>query len=284
MKAPLLLVVVFLLVALTLFLFANNQDDATQSSQQDSEANVVEDQPDDDEEPLTSLPNLQDELDVVLGSVRGTHSVLVEDPATGDVLASHRRDEPYFTASIYKLYVAYMGLQDIQAGVYDADELYNQGRTRQECIVAMLRDSDSPCPEQMWEEQGRDTGNQRLSELGLTNTDLLAITTTVRDANTILKRLYLESDLTSDNTTLMRDALRDFPERDFRQGLPSAFAEDDGVVVYNKPGLYDEGWLDAAIVTLPSGREVIVSIYSDAAYYQEVRAITQAIFAPLLDS
>lgn len=229
-----------------------------------------------------SLPNVQDELDDVLGTVRGSHSVLLQDADTGEELASSQPEETFFTASIYKLYVAYLALEDIQSGLYDANEPYNQGRTRMECVVVMLRDSDSPCPEQMWQEQGRDVGTERLRELGLTGTDLVAITTTARDANALLSRLYNQSDLNDQYTTVILDSLKDFPEREFRQGLPSAFDGTRDVVIYDKPGIYDEGWMDAAIITLPDGKSVILSIFSDSAYYQEVRTIADAVVAPLL--
>lgn len=279
MKLPLLLVALFLFGAFVVFIFADDQDDIEESDQQRTE--IIEENQQQPEEPLVSLPSVQSELDDVLLSVRGTHSVLVEDPETGDVLASHRPNEIYFTASIYKLYVAYMGLQDVQAGIHEPDELYNQGRTRLECIEAMLKDSDSPCPEKMWVEQGRDVGNVRLAELGLTNTDLLGMETTPHDANVILNRLYQGLDLDDEYKQFMLDALRDFPEREFREGLPSAF-DDEQVVIYDKPGLYDEGWLDAAIIELPSGRAVAVSIYSDSASSKEVRTIAGAIIAPLI--
>lgn len=281
MRVPLLLVALLLLVAFGFYLVADTAVD-DEAPQQETQA--VEEEAAEDEGPIEPLPGVQAELDEVLASVRGVHSVLIEDPLAGVELASHRPDETYFTASIYKLYVAYMGLQDIQAGLYEPDEPYNQGRSRMECIEVMLRDSDSPCPEQMWEEQGRVTGNERLAGVGLTNTDLLDISTTVRDANVILKRLYSEEDLDEERTAVMRENLRDFPEREFRQGLPSAFDGVDDIVVYNKPGLYDEGWLDAAIIELPSGRSVVVSIFSDSAYYQEVRTIADAVISPLIEA
>lgn len=276
-----LFVVILLLAAFVFYLVADTAEDNEVQQQQTQavDEEVVEEE---EEAPMEPLPSVQAELDDVLATVRGAHSVLIEDPLTGDELASHRSDETFFTASIYKLYVAYMGLQDIQAGLHDPDEFYNQGRSRIECIEVMLRDSDSPCPEQMWEEQGRATGNERLAELGLANTDLLAISTTVRDANVLLQRLYAEEDLDAARTAVMRENLRDFPEREFRQGLPTAFDGVDDVVVYNKPGLYDKGWLDAAIIELPSGRSVIISIFSDNAYYQEVRTIADAVISPLI--
>lgn len=135
----------------------------------------------------------------------------------------------------------------------------------------------------MWEEQGREVGNRRLADMGLTNTDLLGITTTVRDANTLLKRLINGDDLDDDNTFLMRSYLRDYPDREFRQGMPSAFNGVENVTIYSKPGLYDEGWLDAAIITLPDNREIVLSIFSDGASYPEVRTIAEAITAPLLN-
>ncbi len=280
MVGPIALVVVFLLGAFLFFVWANQRE----ADQDDSSSIQQVDEVDAESQeavPVLALPSVQAELDEVLAIVRGSHSVVVEDLETGDELASHRPDEAYFTASIYKLYVAYMGLLDIQDGIHDPDELYNQGRTRLECIEVMLKDSDSPCPEQMWVEQGRDVGNVRLAELGLTNTDLLGMETTPHDANVILNRLYQGLDLDEEYRQFMLDALRDFPEREFREGLPSAF-DDEQVIVYDKPGLYDEGWLDAAIIELPSGRAVAVSIYSDSASYQEVRTIAGAIIAPLI--
>ncbi len=283
---PLTLVGLFLLGGAAYYFFMQQReaDSTTNSVSQEQTNESNDDSQNDQGETLGELPSVQSELDAVLANLRGQHSVMLEDPETGKVLASHREDAEYFTASIYKLYVAYLGLIDIQSGIHDPDEPYNQGRTRLECIVVMLRDSDSPCPEQMWEEQGRDTGNNRLRDMGLTDTDLLAITTTTQDANTILKRLYNQSDLTADNTELFRDALSDYPEREFRQGLPSAFSASANVAVYNKPGLYDEGWLDAAIIELPNGRSVIVSIFSDSAYYQEVRTIADAVISPLIEA
>ena len=281
MAVPILLVLLLLSGAFLVYVVSSDErDDTDESAGTVQQATPEEQQP---EEPVPELPSVQAELDQVLTSVRGTHSVLVEDLETGAVLASHRPDETYFTASIYKLYVAYLGLIDIQEGVHNPDEPYNQGRTRIECIEVMLRDSDSPCPEQMWEEQGRDIGNQRLQDLGLTNTDLLAITTTTQDANTILKRLYEQTDLTEEHTELFRNSLRDYPEREFREGLPAAFSEATDITVYNKPGLYDEGWLDVAIIMVPNGREVAVSIFSDSAYHQEVRTIADAIITPLTE-
>lgn len=282
MVVPLLIVLALLVVAFVAQLFFAPDDAANESTEGAREEQIAQDEPSDDE--ISSLSSVQAELDTVLESVRGSHSVVVQDAATGEILASHQPNEVFFASSIYKLYVAYLALEDFQAGLYEPDEPYNQGRSRMECVVVMLRDSDSPCPEQMWEEQGRDVGNERLDELGLGSTDLLAVTTTATDANALLLRLHDQQDLNDEYTQVMRDSLRDFPERDFRQGLPSAFDEYDEVVVYAKPGIYDEGWLDAAIIELPSGRSVIVSIFSDNAYYQEVRTIADAIISPLIEA
>lgn len=282
MLGPIILVGVFLLGAFLFYVWSNQRETSTNDMSSAERTENTDNDIGTDEVSMPVLPSVQAELDEILHTVRGTHSVLVEDLETGETLASYRENETYFTASIYKLYVAYMGLLDIQDGKHNPDEPYNQGRTRQECIEVMLRDSDSPCPEQMWVEQGREAGNARLAELGLKDTDLLAITTTPRDANIILSRLYQGLDLNEEHRQIMLDALIDFPERDFRQGLPSALNAVDDIVVYDKPGLYDEGWLDSAIIELPSGRSIAVSIFSDSAYYQEVRAIADAIIAPLI--
>lgn len=278
LKWPLLFVVLFLLGGLVYFLVMGQADSETADQPSAGVSETSEPASEEPEPQISTLPSMQAELDAVLPTVSGEHAVLLEDPTTGDVLAAHREDASYFTASIYKLYVAYLGLVDIQNDATEPDELYNQGRTRQQCIIEMIRESDSPCAEQMWAEQGKAASTERLaSSFGFEHTSMEALTTTVHDANIIMKRLQQQKDLNDDNTQLLREALGD---QIYREAIPSAVPE---TKVYNKVGFYETGWLDVAIIELPSGREVVLSIFSDAASYPEVRAITEAIVAPLFE-
>jgi beta-lactamase class A len=229
---------------------------------------------------VVPLASVQSELDAWLESAvspTATYSVLLSDPLAEDVLAEHNADETFFAASIYKLYVAYLGLMDIDANLENPNEQYNQGRTREQCITEMIRDSDSPCAEQMWVEQGKQESTTRLNDLfGFTGTSMEAVTTTARDASTIMSRLQREVDLSTESTQLLRQALQD---QIYDQAIPAGAPRAE---VYNKVGFYETGWLDTAIIKLPSGREVILTIYADGAGSRQIASLTQAIITPLL--
>lgn len=227
---------------------------------------------------IAPLPSVQAELDEWLAGASGTHSVQLIDPETQAVLAEHNADEVFFAASIYKLYVAYLGLMDIDDNEVDPEELYNQGRTRKQCIIEMVRDSDSPCAEQMWAEQGKESSTERLTDLfGFSGTSMTAVTTTARDATTLLVRLQQQQDLSAESDRLLRTALR---EQIYREAIPTGAPE---TTVYNKVGFYETGWLDTAIVELPDDREVILTIFSDGAGSRQIASMTEALITPLLD-
>lgn len=283
-RTPLLLLIVFLLAAFVFWYFQTQSGDDPQQSPEQSigaqneEAVSIEPQPDQKEE--QPLPGIQDELDAWLAdaSANVTYSVMVRDPLTDTVLAEHNADETFFSASIYKLYVAYLGLLDIDAGAKDPNEVYNQGRSREQCITEMVRDSDSPCAEQMWNEQGKQASTQKLrQDFGFSGTSMEAVTTTARDAATLLARLQQGRDLSEPSEEQLRTALR---EQIYREAIPAGVPR---ATVYNKVGFYETGWLDAAIVTLPSGREVVVVIFADNAGSAPIASLTEAIMEPLID-
>ncbi|CAN5651944.1 hypothetical protein BH23PAT2_BH23PAT2_01480 [soil metagenome] len=279
MLIPAIVLVVLLAGA---FIYQRNKANPDSRAQdipviQKSDEEVAETEP--SEPDIDSLPSVQQELDAYIAGVAGgvTFGVILEDSLTGEVLASHRANEPYFAASIYKLYVAYLGLIDIEAGLYEPDEPYTQGLTREACISAMIRDSNSPCAEKMWVEQGKEASDDRLKEFGVTNTSMVAITTTAHDANRILYRLQQETDLGSDSSALLRQALKD---QIYKEAIPTGLPS---TTVYNKVGFYETGWHDAAIVTLPSGREVVLTVFNQNAGSRQTAALARTIFEPLLD-
>ncbi len=277
---PFFLLVLFLSLAFGYWLYQQSNDTPIITEQVEQEA-VQEAPAQSEPEPeIVLLNNVQSELDAWLDSATTastTYSVLLKDPLTQSVLAEHSADEPFFAASIYKLYVAYLGLMDIDAGLENPSEQYNQGRTREQCIREMIRASDSPCAEQMWAEQGKAESTARLRDLfGLSGTSMEAITTTARDATTIMSRLQRGDDLSTDSTQLLRQVLEN---QMYRQAIPAGVPD---ATVYNKVGFYETGWLDTAIIELPSGREVILSVYVDGAGSRQIASLTEAIMTPLL--
>ncbi len=232
-------------------------------------------------EPKPNFPfiDLQPTVDSWAARQNGRASVVVYDLANGKTAGSIGPERKYFTASIYKLYVAYVGYQKVADGTYKMDDLYLSGYSRGECLDAMIRDSYSPCGEKMWNELGKENITGKLRDYGLKDTSLVALQTSARDAAIVLQRLYEKKELTSLHTNLFLASLKDQPAQ-YRRGLPSGFSKS---TVYNKVGWNGQiNWHDAAIVTLPNKRSYVITVFMERVGLAQVKALGQAIEAHLI--
>lgn len=225
------------------------------------------------EVPKVELPNLQPMVDEWVSSHSGTYAVKITD-TSGKTLAEVNGDKPFFTASIYKLYVAYAGYQAVDDGTYMLSEPYIAGYTRGKCLDAMIRDSYSPCAETMWAELGKSTLTQKMQAYGLQNTSLTGLQTSANDAAIILANIENSKDLKPESRQAYLDSMKTQDAR-YRRGLPSGFQT---ATVYNKVGWnLDQEWHDTAIVELPNGQKVIVSILTTGVGYQDMAKFGAAI-------
>lgn len=200
--------------------------------------------------------DLQPTVDTWLASQSGDYGIVVYDPSNKAVIASHQPDKPYFTASIYKLYVAYLALMDTQTGAQNPESVVLAGQTLKQCLYKMIHSSDSPCGEKVLNTMGQASVTNRLkTEFNLANTSFPAFTTSAQDITTILGRLQTNQDLNTENTAFLLDAMK---TQIYRTGLPKGMPE---ATIADKIGFDSPKiWHDTAIVTLPNGREYIVSI------------------------
>lgn len=225
------------------------------------------------------LPNLQPVIDDFLANNSGTYGIFITD-IDGNKLASTNPDQTFFTASIYKLYVAYEGYKLVDEGKYQLNDNYLNGKTRGECLDAMIRDSDSACGEKMWAELGKQYLDDRMSEYGLDGTSMINLNTTARDAAVILRKIQTGEGLSAQSHAAYLDSMESQDAR-YRRGLPSGFTKS---TVYNKVGWnLDKEWHDTAIVVLPDGRPVIVSVFTNNAGYPAVAKLGSAIEQKLLE-
>ncbi len=193
-----------------------------------------------------------------LAGQTGKASVVVYDLENDAIIGSANQDEVYFAASIYKLYVAYEGYLAVQRGEYDINEIYLSGQTRGECLDLMIRESDSPCAEKLWNELGKQAVTDTLSTYGITNTSLVGITTTAGDAATMLRRLYQNDEMNPEYKQLFFDSMKD---QIYRDALASSFSD---VVFYDKVGFNGlQEYHDVGILELPNGRHYVVSVLTD---------------------
>jgi beta-lactamase class A len=183
----------------------------------------------------------------------------VYDPANQAVIASNQTDKQYFAASLYKLFVAYVALQDFQSGTQNPDEVLAGGLTRKECVDKMIRESHSPCGEAMMADIGQENLRARVSDMGIKNTIFAGITTTAQDSALILQYILEMRDLNAENTVYLKDAMRVQDQR-FRNGLAKGAPE---ATWETKVGWNEQyNYHDVGIMTLSSGRAYVVAILS----------------------
>ncbi len=236
-------------------LFAN--DPETSVSQMPS---PVTNASDTEEEPAYTPVDLQPVIEQWDAAQPATYSIVVYDLQSESVIGSLLAEREYFAASLYKQYVAYLALLDIQNGTMDPDEMLISGLTRKVCIDMMIRESHSPCGEAMMADIGQSTLNQRVADMGMTGTYFNGIRTTARDSALILQYIAEGRDLNEANTAFLRDAMEkqdDKWRRGLARGAPEATWETK--VGWNE----DINYHDIGIMTLPDGRKFAVAILGE---------------------
>lgn len=227
--------------------------------------------------PKPPLVDLQPTVDAWLASQSADYGIYVYDPDNKKVIASHQADKQYFTASIYKLYVAYLSLENIENGTFQAEEPYLNGKTRMKCINDMIQSSDSPCAEKMLAEIGQMEVTERLKAFGFSGTKFPGFTTTAQDAGLILQRLQAKQDLNQEHTNFLLEAMK---TQIYRKGMPAGMS---GAVVADKVGFNETiNYHDVGIVTLPASRQYIVTIFSqNNGSSKPIASLSAAIYAKL---
>jgi hypothetical protein len=263
-----LLLIALIVVGLLVWFISSRTSDSNVTEVDESivQDSTRENKTDESEQLAFNAIELQAIVDSWVQASGGTSSVVVSD-TDNNILAAHNADKIYFAASIYKLYVAYEGYQQVDSGAVDPEELYINGNTRGECLDLMIRDSDSPCAEKLWNELGKAEITEQLKTYGIENTSMEAITTTAFDASLLLGRVVRGEGLSDKSRTAYLDSMKDQDEL-YRRGLPSGFTVS---TVYNKVGWNElVEWHDSAIVELTDGRKLIVAVMSENVGYTNI--------------
>lgn len=211
----------------------------------------------------TAFIDLQPTVDQWLNYTNRQVGLVIYDLDNDRVAASYQPNTIFYTASIYKLFFAYDGYQQLTNGAIDGDKKFvtttDKGDlTYSECLDYMIRESYNPCADPIRENT---TAERRVSalikRLGLTNTSNYGLDSTASDLTKLLQLYYEHPDLASRYWAQLADSMLDQPATtyDWRQGLPSGFS--DQVLVYDKVGWSygSNGWdvfNDAAIIDFPT--------------------------------
>jgi beta-lactamase class A len=245
-----------LLIGLLTFVVINRGENLNSDSDGSTSASSTKDSEDSAQEPL-GHPDLAAIVERWSVNAPGTHSVVIADER-GEVLADTNGDRPYFMASIYKVYVAYVGYLKVDAGEFSLGEPYWGEWSRGRCLDEMIRTSHSPCAEKMMAEIGRDELARLLEPFGVSNTSWAGFTTTAGDAAAILGRLQRGEDLRSNSRQSMLESMN---KQIYRDALVAGFSP---LEVYDKVGFREQiDYHDTGIVRLADGRHLIVSVLTE---------------------
>jgi beta-lactamase class A len=252
-----------------LFYMSSNKNDISEEQNQTNNVSKQTELNNDQEEvseektkPEFSAEALQQTVDTWVSSLGSGDiaSVVVAD-SQGNILAEVNSDQEYFTASLYKLFVAYEGYRQFDSGEVDSSEVFLDGQTRAECIDKMIRSSDSPCAETLWQELGKEELTATMKTYDINNTSLVGLSTTAADTANMLARIARGEGLEKTSQTAYLSSMKT-QDSLYRRGLPSGFSAN--VTVYNKVGWNEQvEWHDASIIEFEDGRQLIVAVLTE---------------------
>jgi len=228
---------------------------------------------------VSVTPDLQPIVDTWLASQNARFSISIYDVQARQTIGQNNPSEVLFAASLYKIYVAYLALVDIQNGTMDPGEILTGEFTRKDCIDKMIRESNSQCGEAMMADIGQTTLNQRVKDISLTGTFFNGIRTSAADSALILQYIADKRDLNDENTAFLLDAMLT-QEAKYKRGLQSGAPEAkwETKVGWN----LDENYHDIGIMTVPDGRRFIVAILSQGQGSPDpIADFSQTIYAAL---
>lgn len=227
--------------------------------------------------------NLQPTVNQWASSVKARIGLMIYDLDNSQIAAELNANQVFSTASIYKIFFAYIGYQDIDSGHIDPNQPFTitndyraDAYTFSECLDLIIRESYNGCADPIRNTQRLYRRVEALiDELGLTNTTNGGLSSTPADITDFLKFLYYHHDLSAESWASFQDSLLNQPPTkvsgegiyDWRQGLPAGFSE--SVTVYDKVGWswIDNYWAvynDAAIVEFPDlDRHYIIVLFTN---------------------
>lgn len=189
----------------------------------------------------------------------GKLSVVVSNLKTGETLASLNPQNTYFTASLYKLYMALLAYQDIDAGELNGGQPLVQHSQYgpldlNACLYLMVQISDSVCGEAVLNLYDYGEAQIRLRQLGLPHINMPAFSMSASDAANLLALIYTGEDLRPASHARLLDSLR---YQYYSHVLRAAFKARDNV--YNKVGYSESVWHDIGFVEF-SERDAVLAI------------------------
>lgn len=224
-----------------------------------------------------ALSNLVESFGTLYGNTIG---LMVIDK-TNSTQASYNADSTFVSASLYKLFVAYGVLAQIDDGQLNMTDKLTTGSTIEECLGLMITVSDNDCGSSLGWLIDWETLDGQLAQEGYSNTilnnydnngDVIADKkTTATDVALLLERLYDGELLESNSTNLLLGYLE---SQTLNYALPTGL--DDDLIFAHKTGILDNYSHDVGILSSDSKDVIVVMMTSGwtDAYTESIAAFT----------
>ena len=281
------LLVVAMLIALAIILHSIAQKNIEQNTEipvPASQASASESSEKTEvETPKYEKIDFQPVVDSWVGQVGGNKGVMIYDLERDEIVGEYHSDQYFSTASLYKLFVVYVGYTMLESGEWSQDDAAGAtGHTIVECLDLAIRESNSECAETIWYKYGWNELDQTINEKYLIDTTTPSqLSSNARDIAKMMKIFFWHREISdADLIARMKDSFLNQPTTNYnwRQGLPSGFS--DSVKVYNKVGWDynpdDKYWNlyhDAAIVEFPDGRHFVVVAMTSHVPFQQIKKL-----------
>lgn len=201
----------------------------------------------------------------------GTWGVMLKT-TDGSIAASFNPHRQFTSASVYKIYVAYVVYTKADNGEVSMTAPTGNGNTVTGCLNIMILRSDNPCAVELGNIIGWDASDGMLRARGFGSTTLTygGKLTTAQDATEYLLQLESGALLSAGN----RAALLDIMSRNiYRYAIP---AGSPGIRSANKLGAAGAFNHDVAIVYHPKGTYVL-SVFSQGSSHARIRELARQI-------
>jgi beta-lactamase class A len=216
---------------------------------------------------LQALLNYWDE------SNPGTWGIVLKD-FSGNISASFNPDRQFTSASVYKIYVAYVVYTKVDNGEFGMSSATDNGNNVSGCVELMIVRSDNSCAHALGDLIGWDANDGMLHVSGFSSTSIAlgGALTTARDSANFLMQLQNGTLLSAGN----RDTMLNMMGRNiYRYAIPAGSV---GMHSANKLGALGAYNHDVAIVYHPKGTYVL-SVFSYGSNHYRIRELARQVAA-----
>ncbi len=237
----------------------NASEDSLNSD--NNESNQDETPPAEEEPTIPEFIDLQPVVDEWLATAPGNVGLMIYDLDNDQVAAASDAERVFNTASVYKLFFAYDGYREIDAGRDDGTAVLaitpDKGQLSvSACLDLIIRESYNGCADPLRADSKRFARAEALAaELQLKHTSSAGLYSTAADLTELMKLYWQHPDLSAESWAAIQDSMLNQPATTYnwRQGLPAGFttAEVYNKVGWNYTGSYWSIYNDVAFLVFP---------------------------------